>query len=124
MKSDHSQSHAGPTELGCQDVLARLVGVIGRKLTAYVGGVRDVREIDRWLVGEAIDEDQESRLRLTFRVVNILLEKDTPEIVQSWLIGFNPELGDRVPLRLLRDEPVDGIAADLLAAARNMVLSA
>jgi hypothetical protein len=39
---------------------------------------------------------KESRFRLALRVVDILFEKEPPGIVQSWLIGLNPELGDRV----------------------------
>lgn len=122
MEFDHSQSHAGQGELACKDLVARLVDAIGRKLTAYVGGVRNVREVDRWLAGDAIDAEQESRFGLALRVVDILLENEPPEIVQSWLIGLNPGLGDRVPLRLLREQPVDSITADLLAAARAMSL--
>ena len=103
-----------------RELVARLVGTIGRKLTAYVGGTRNVREVDRWLASAAINDDQESRFRLALSVVDILVERDPPEIVQLFLTGLNLELGDRVPLRLLRDEPVEAIAADLLAAARTM----
>lgn len=32
----------------------QLVGIIGRKITAYVGGVRDVRAVDRWMNGSEL----------------------------------------------------------------------
>ena len=38
--------------------------------------------------------------------------------VQAWLTGVNPELGDRVPLRLLRENDIDAVAPAILSAAR------
>ncbi|MGB7354090.1 MAG: DUF2384 domain-containing protein, partial [Acidobacteriaceae bacterium] len=73
----------------------QLVGIIGRKLTAYVGGVRDVRAVDRWLKGGAVYGDAEQRLRFAFQVVRMLAERENPTVIQSWLTGLNPELGDR-----------------------------
>lgn len=122
MRSDHSKSYGVPGELACKDVVSRLIGAIGRKLTAYVGGARDVREVDRWLANQAISEDQERRFRLALQVIDILLKKEPPMIVQSWMIGLNPELGYHVPLRLLREEPAEAIAADLVAAAQIMAI--
>ena len=111
------------TESSLREVVARLIAVIGRKLTAYVGGVRDVRQVDRWLFSETVDPVRERRFRLTLRVAEVLLEKEAPEVVQAWFIGLNPELGNRVPLKLLREEPVDVIADDLIAAATVMLVN-
>lgn len=33
-------------------------------------------------------------------------------------MGLNPELGDRVPLRLLRENEIDAVAPAVLSAAR------
>ena len=76
---------------------------MGRKLTAYIGGVKDARAIDRWIAGGRIYGVAESRLRFAFQLVRTLSENDSPAVVQAWLTGVNPELGDRVPLRLMRD---------------------
>ena len=62
-----------------------------------------------------------SRLRLTFQVVRTLLEHDSREVVQAWLMGVNPELGDRVPLRLLREGDLAVVAPEVLAAARAFI---
>lgn len=121
MESDSPQSRANSSNLACPEVVGQLIAALGRKLTAYLGRVSDVREVDRWLRGEHIDADQEGRFRLALRVVDILLQKEPAEIVQSWMIGLNPELGDRVPLQVLRNEPVDVIADNLIAAATVMV---
>lgn len=120
MKPNESEPPIDPDNLTCPEIVMRLVEILGRKLTAYLGGVKNVREVSSWIRGVNINHDQEARFRLALSVANILIEKDPREIVQAWMIGLNPELGDRVPLRLLREEPVETIASDLLAAARVM----
>ena len=39
-------------------------------------------------------------------------------IVPSPVTGVNPELGDRVPLRLMRENEIDAVAPAILSAAR------
>ncbi len=99
-------------------VIAKLAEIIGRKLTAYVRGVKDVRAVDRWIAGGEVYGDAEARLRFAFQLVRTLSEQDSPAVVQAWLTGVNPELGDRVPLRLLRENDVDSVAPAILSAAR------
>jgi hypothetical protein len=36
-------------------------------------------------------------------LVRMLAEREDPTVIQSWLTGLNPELGDRVPLRVMRE---------------------
>jgi hypothetical protein len=99
-------------------VTAKLAEIIGRKLTAYIGGVKDVRAVDRWIAGGEIYGDAEARLRFAFQLVRTLSEQDSTAVVQAWLTGVNPELGDRVPLRLLRENDIDSVAPAILSAAR------
>jgi hypothetical protein len=42
----------------------------------------------------------------------------SPRVVQAWLTGVNRELGDRVPLRLLRDGDLNTVAPEIFGAAR------
>ena len=58
------------------------------------------------------------RLRFAFQVARTLSEHDSPAVVQAWLTGVNPELGDRVPLRLMRENEIDAVAPAILSAAR------
>lgn len=115
------QAYRESLSLAFPDLVASLANSIGRKLTAYVAGVKDVRALDRWIEGKEPYGDAESRLRLTFQVVRTLLEHDSPNVVQAWLTGVNPELGDRVPLRLLREGELEVIAPEVLAAARAFI---
>jgi len=41
--------------------------------------------------------------------------------VQAWLTGLNPELDDRVPLRLLREGDLEKVGPELLGAVRAFV---
>ena len=115
------QAHRESLTLKFSELVERLSSAIGRKLVAYVAGLKDVRAIERWISGGRPYGDVESRLRLTFQVVRTLLEHDSREVVQAWLMGVNPELGDRVPLRLLREGDLAVVAPEVLAAARAFI---
>jgi hypothetical protein len=88
------------------------LGGIGRKLTAYVGGVRDVRALDRWMNRSELYGDAKQRLRFAFQLVRMLAKREDPTVIQSWLTGLNPELGDRVPLRLMRENDLEKVAPE------------
>ena len=92
------------------------------KLTAYVGGVRDVRAVDRWMNGSELYGDAEQRLRFAFQLVRMLAEREDPTVIQSWLTGLNPELGDRVPLRLMRENDLETMAPEIMGAARAFLV--
>ena len=66
----------------------------------------------------------EERLRFTYQVVNTLSQHDSPSTVQAWLTGVNPELGDRVPLRVLRHGDLSTVAPEILGAARAFIAGA
>lgn len=103
------------------ELVSRLVPLIGRKLTAYIASVKDVRAVDRWMKGNVAYGDVESRLRFAFQVVRTLSELDSPQVVQAWLTGVNPELGDRVPVRLLREGELNIIGPEVLGAVRAFI---
>jgi hypothetical protein len=115
------EAHRESISLTFPELVAQLTESIGRKLTAYVAGVKDVRSLDRWIEGKDSYGQAEPRLRLTFQVVRTLLDHDSPKTVQGWLMGVNPELGDRVPLRVLREGDLTLVAAEVLAAARAFI---
>ena len=115
------QAYRESLTLSFPELVSSLAASIGRKLTAYVAGVKDIRALDRWIDGAEPYGEAESRLRLTFQVVRTLLDHDSPQVVQAWLTGVNPELGDRVPLRLLREGEIPVIAPQVLAAARAFI---
>jgi hypothetical protein len=115
------RAHQESLTLTFPELVKRLADLIGRKLTAYVAGVTDVRALDRWIEGRQAYGEAEPRLRLTFQVVRTLLDHDSAKVVQAWLMGVNPELGDRVPLRLLREGDLTLVGPEVLAAARAFI---
>ena len=117
-------AHREALSLAWPELVTRLTEIIGRKLTAYIAGVKDVRALDRWINGTEPYRDVEDRLRFAYQVVRTLSEHDSPKVVQAWLTGVNPELGDRVPLRVLRDGEVAAIAPEILGAARAFIAGA
>ena len=117
-------AHREALRLPAAAVVAKLVEIVGRKLTAYIGGVKDARAVDRWIAGGEIYGNAEPRLRFAFQVVRTLSEHDSASVVQAWLTGVNPELGDRIPLRLLRESDIDAVAPAILSAARAFLAGA
>jgi hypothetical protein len=111
-------AHRESLRLPTTEIVSQLVAILGRKLTAYIGKVKDVRAVDRWIAGGEIYGDAEQRLRFAFQVARTLSEQDTPSVVQAWMTGVNPELGDRVPLRLMRDGDLNTVGSEVLRAAR------
>ena len=111
-------AHREALRLPASKLVEKLVEIVGRRLTAYIGGVKDTRAVDRWIDGGEIYGGAESRLRFAFQVVRTLSEYDSPAVVQAWLTGVNPELGDRVPVRLMCENDIDGVAPAILSAAR------
>lgn len=59
---------------------------------------------------------------MALQIAVFMAEHDTPSVAQAWFQGLNPQLDDRSPARLLRDEDLDEIGPEVLAAARVFVV--
>jgi len=114
-------AHREATTASFARVVRELVAVIGKKLTAYIAGVKDVRALDRWMDGTAPYNSAEERLRFAFRIVKTLENRDHASVVQAWLTGLNPELNDRVPIRLMREGDLEIVGPEILGAVRAFV---
>jgi hypothetical protein len=119
------RAHVDSTRLSFQDLVTRVTAIIGRKLTAYIAGV-DVRTVDRWVQGASPQGsspygEADARLRFTYRVIVPLADHDKPAVVQSWLTGLNPELKDRTPIRLLREQDLEAVGPEVLGAVRAFI---
>ena len=101
------------------EIVEELAGILGKKLTAYIGGVKDTRVVDRWArAGVAPYREADGRIRLAYQIAKTLSEYDSPRVVQAWFTGLNPELQDRTPVRLLREEDPEKVGPELLNAMR------
>ena len=99
-------------------LVTELTGILGKKLTAYIASVKDARAVDRWIAGSEAYKGVEERLRLAYRLAKMIGDQEGPRVVQAWLSGLNPELDDRVPIRLLKEENLEKVGPELLGAAR------
>lgn len=104
---------------------AQLVGalrdLLGARLVAYLGGVKETRAVRQWAEGSrAIGKPADvERLRLAYRVSRIIVERDSKEVAQAWFQGLNPGLDDVSPARLLREGDLEADGARVIAAARQ-----
>jgi DNA-binding transcriptional regulator YdaS (Cro superfamily) len=88
-------------------------------LTEDLGSQRHVAEllgvspvqVRRWLKGGGIDVSDAERVDLLEFVIARLSRIYEPEVVEEWLRGINPRLGDRRPVDVIRA----GRIQDLLA---------
>jgi hypothetical protein len=112
-------AHRRAVQASFSEIVSELAAILGKKLTAYIGGVKDTRVVERWMHdGVEPYRDAEARLRLAFQIAKTLSDHDSSRVVQAWFMGLNPELQDRTPARLLREEDVEKVGAELLNAMR------
>jgi hypothetical protein len=117
-------AHRRAVQASFSEIVAELSTVLGKKLTAYIGGVKDTRVIERWMQGGVEPyRDADQRIRLAYQIAKTLSEHDSPRVVQAWFTGLNPELEDRKPIRLLREEDIEKVGPDLLNAMRAFLVS-
>src|SRR5689334_7587644 len=76
----HRKAMSAPFE----EVVRGLVSIIGRKLTANIASVKDVRAIGRWLDKARPQKDVEQRLRFAYHVASMIAGFDSPAVVQAW----------------------------------------
>jgi hypothetical protein len=102
------------------DLVRGLVDLLGARLVAYLGGVKETRAVRQWAEGvrRIHNPEDEQRLRVSLQAALMVSHRDTAEVVQSWFQGLNPHLDDRSPARVLREAPVAEVGPAVLAAAR------
>jgi transcriptional regulator with XRE-family HTH domain len=71
-------------------------------------------QVTRWLKGAGIDPLNAEKIDVLELVVANLQRLYEPEVIRPWLFGFNPHLGNRRPIDLVRKGRVE----ELLAAIR------
>lgn len=114
------RAHAQAVRLSTPVLVKELRDLLGAKLVAYLGGVRETRAVRQWADGarRVQDPTDERRLRLAYQAATLIAERDSREVVQAWFQGLNPQLEDRSPARLLREGDLDEVGPAVLTAAR------
>jgi hypothetical protein len=105
------------------DVARELRSILGPRLVASIGAVKETRAVHEWAEGRRTPgEATRQRLRLAFQVALMLEAADGPEITQAWFQGLNPQLDDRSAARLLREGDLDEVGPAVIAAARAFLV--
>lgn len=101
------------------ELIAGLRDLLGPKLVAYLGSVKETRAVRQWAEGERSPSQAViARLRVAYQVAALLREKDAAPVVQAWFQGMNPRLDDISPARALREQDLDEAGPAVLSAAR------
>lgn len=118
-----AKTHVQAVRMPLPELIGELRGILGAKLVAYIGSVRETRAVREWAEGTRTPKgDTTRRLRLAFQVAKGIAESDGPEIAQAWFQGLNPLLGDVSPARLLRDGDLETDGQRVIAAERYFLL--
>src|SRR3954451_13140653 len=105
------------------EVVQALRDLLGPRLVAYLGSVRETRAVHQWADGtrEAADAVQQ-RLRVALQAASMLAQSESPRIAQAWMQGLNPQLDDRSPARVLREGDIQEIGPAVIGAARAFLV--
>jgi len=79
------RAHEQAVRLDMPALVKGLRDLLGAKLVAYLGGVRETRAVRQWAEGSRAVQDKtdEYRLRLAYQVAALIAEKDSPAVVQA-----------------------------------------
>jgi hypothetical protein len=117
-------AHEEVLRLNLPQVARKLTDLLGGRLVAYVGGVKETRAVRQWIEGDRQPQgDTEARLREALIVAIMLSKKEKVGTIQAWFQGLNPLLDDRSPARLLRDGDLAKIGPEVRSAARAFLIA-
>ncbi|HEY5349503.1 MAG TPA: hypothetical protein VIJ64_07215 [Candidatus Lustribacter sp.] len=109
-------AHVQAMSLPIADIVRLLLEVLDATTVAVIGGVQETRAVHSWL-GER-EPQRPQVLRFALQLAAMIANGRDGEFCKAWFHGSNPHLDDRVPMVMLRDEPLPEIQRGLLAAAR------
>jgi hypothetical protein len=123
LEATEAMTHIRAVRSPLPTLIGELREILGAKLVAYIGSVRETRAVREWSEGTRRPRgDTTERLRLAFQVAKSIADSDGRETAQAWFQGLNPLLGDMSPARLLREGDLETDGQRVLAAGRYFLL--
>jgi hypothetical protein len=103
------------------ELVTALRDLLGAKLVAYLGRVKETRAVRQWADGtrSIANPADVDRLRVAYRAAAVITARDSKQVAQAWFQGLNPLLDDRSPARVLRDGDLEQVGPQVLTAARQ-----
>lgn len=112
-------AHARATRASFPEVVRGLRDILGARLCAYLGSVKETRAVHQWAAGSREPSaDVQRRLRVAYQAAAAIAAADGPAVAQAWFQGLNPQLDDRSPARLLRNGDLDEVGPEIVGAMR------
>ena len=115
------------TDLGSEEpdasvFVSYLIEHLGADLTAYLAGVDEPDQVERWASGELYPGPLPlGRLRSGYEAAGYLVQAYDGETAQSWFSGMNPWLADEAPAYVLRHAHEPEIWESVVEAAEEFV---
>jgi hypothetical protein len=75
---------------------------IGQKVTAYACGLKEPKEVGKWVKGTDPHHDREQKLRCLYHVIRIIMETYDNKTAVAWLFGSNSKFDNNAPAYILR----------------------
>ncbi|MEK7286932.1 MAG: XRE family transcriptional regulator, partial [Elusimicrobiota bacterium] len=80
---------------------------LGQKITAYLGGLKDIKEAGAWASKERNPRfEAEMRLRYAYQAAWMLVQAYGDATAKTWFFGTNTRLNDEAPAYILRNAKV------------------
>lgn len=115
-------AHARATRSAFPEVVREVRDILGARLCAYLGSVKETRAVHQWADGSrAPGAEVQRRLRVALQAAAPIAVADSAAVAQAWFQGLNPQLDDRSPAHLLREGDLDEIGPAVIGAARSFL---
>ena len=110
---------------GTDRLAGYLQEALGRKVVAYLAGLKDPKMVGAWARGSVKPRDTVAlRLRYAYQPARILVNAYGDETAKAWFFGTNHMLDDEAPAYVLRHARTPDEIRLVVPAARSFVGSA
>jgi uncharacterized protein (DUF2384 family) len=104
------------------DMSRWLLDHLGQRITTVALGLADASVVRRYAKDQVRPPvEREARLRLLFRVSRMVADAYDDDTARAFLMGANPQLGDRSPLLVIADDPPEVAGPEVIGAARALL---
>jgi hypothetical protein len=93
-------------------VVQWLCQVLTPELVLHLAGATEPGMVRWWASGRLVPSaPEEHRLRFAYGLLRVIEDRRGRETAQAWIMAVNPRLGQRSPLRAIREDRFRGTAA-------------
>ena len=121
------KAHEVSVNASLQQAVHDLTSVIGAKLVAYIGKVKETRAVREWITGErSPNAATQRKLRLALQIATVLEGGGHAGAIAAWFQGLNPVLRDQRPAEMIRNASegeLSSVGRAILAAAGEFAQS-